>query len=151
MADNAHMQALEPLIGAWTMSAEFSDAIEPSDATATSTFEWLFDGAFVLQRSTVDHPMAPDGHMVIQAVADREGHYVQHYFDSRGVVRTYAMTFDGRTWTLTRTEPDFTPLEFCQRFVGTLSDDGRTIDGRWESSPDGQAWELDFRLRYAKR
>jgi hypothetical protein len=35
-----------------------------------------------------------------------------------------AMTFDGRTWTLERTKADFSPLDFHQRFVGTISDDG---------------------------
>ena len=133
------------------MSAEFPGGAGPGDAAATTTFEWLLDGAFVVQRSTVDHPMAPDGYMVIQADGERDGHFVQHYFDSRGVVRIYAMTFDGHTLTVTRTEADFTPLEFAQRYVGTLSADGRTIDGRWESSPDGQDWQLDFTLRYTRR
>jgi hypothetical protein len=27
-----------------------------------------------------------------------------------------------------------------------LSSDGNTIEGRWESSPDGRQWELDFEL-----
>jgi len=30
------------------------------------------------------------------------------------------------------------------------SDDGRTIEGRWESSPDGTTWELDFPITYRK-
>ena len=29
-------------------------------------------------------------------------------------------------------------------------DDGRTIEGRWEWSPDGTAWELDFSITYRK-
>ena len=47
-----------------------------------------------------------------------------------------------------RTEADFSPLAFAQRFTGTLSDDGRAVDGRWEQSHDGgQTWEFDFGLR----
>jgi hypothetical protein len=38
------------------------------------------------------------------------GGYLQHYFDSRGVVRLYAMTFEDRVWTLTRTKRDFGSL-----------------------------------------
>jgi hypothetical protein len=58
------------------------------------------------------------------------------------------MTFDGHDWTLERHTPDFTPLAFHQRWQGTLSPDGHTIHGRWETSPDGQTWELDFDLTY---
>src|SRR3954470_13656521 len=69
------------------------------------------------ERAAADHPAAPDGCMAIAPDARRPGDFVQHYFDSRGVVRLYAMTFDGRTWTLTRLEPDFSPLDFRQRFT----------------------------------
>lgn len=94
-------------------------------------------------------PGAPDGLTVI--APDRDGeHYTQHYFDSRGVVRIYAMTFDGRDWTLERHSPDFSPLPFHQRWTSTLSDDGGTIAGRWEASPDGAAWKLDFELTYVR-
>jgi hypothetical protein len=41
------------------------------------------------------------------------------------------MTFDGRTRTLKRTKPDFSPLEFHQRFVASISADSATIDGEW--------------------
>ena len=76
--------------------------------------------------------------------------YTQHYFDSRGIARIYAMTFDGRTWTLERHARDFSPLPFHQRWVGTMSAEGDAIDGRWETSPDGRAWELDFELAYRR-
>ena len=48
-------------------------------------------------------------------------------------------------WRLERAAPDF-----HQRFVGAFLDDRRTIKGRWESSPDGIAWELDFPITYRK-
>jgi hypothetical protein len=94
-------------------------------------------------------PEAPDGLCVIAADPDGDG-YTEHYFDSRGVVRLYAMTFDGRTWTLTREAADFTPLEFAQRYIGTLSEDGATITGRWEIKHPGQDWETDFDLNYVR-
>ena len=68
--------------------------------------------------------------------------------DSRGVARLYAMTFDGRRWTLHRGAADFTPLDFHQRWEASVSDDGATIAGQWESSPDGEAWTRDFALTY---
>jgi hypothetical protein len=60
------------------------------------------------------------------------------------------MTFQDGVWTLLRGAPDFTPLNFWQRFTGTFSADGDTIDGRWETSKDGSAWELDFGLTYRR-
>jgi hypothetical protein len=60
------------------------------------------------------------------------------------------MTFSGGVWTLVRTAPDFTPLAFSQRFTGTFADDGGTILGRWETSPDGSHWEHDFDLTYTR-
>jgi len=60
------------------------------------------------------------------------------------------MTFGDGVWTLSRTSPDFSPLNFSQRFTGTFGDGGKTIRGRWETSDDGSSWEHDFDLIYAK-
>ena len=61
------------------------------------------------------------------------------------------MSLDDRTWTLLRTEPDFSLLEFSQRYVGTISPDGNRIEGRWETSYDqGESWEVDFPLSYTR-
>ena len=81
------MDRLSPLIGEWNVETSLGPA------PATTTFEWALDGTFVLQRSTIEIPEAPDALCVI--AADGDG-FRQHYFDSRGVVRLYAMTFDGR-------------------------------------------------------
>lgn len=55
-----------------------------------------------------------------------------------------------RTWTLERTEPDFSPLDICQRFTGSIGDDGATIEREWLKSDDGQQWTRDFRLTYTR-
>ena len=60
------------------------------------------------------------------------------------------MTFDGRVWTLLREEPDFAPLDFAQRYTGTVGDDGATIAGRWEIRHPGRDWETDFDLSYVR-
>jgi hypothetical protein len=39
---------------------------------------------------------------------------------------------------------------FPQRFTATVSEDGRTISGRWEKAPDGSAWEPDLDLTYRR-
>jgi hypothetical protein len=60
------------------------------------------------------------------------------------------MSFGERVWKLWRTAEDFSPLDFSQMFSGAFSDDGQTIDGRWETSTDGSSWNEDFRLIYTK-
>ena len=155
MADDARDPALERLdafTGTWHLDAVFPHA-PPSeggehDEVASATFEWTLDGRFLVQRTNAPRP-APDSLAVVNF--DPAHHtYTQHYFDSRGVVRLYEMTFDGGEWTLLRTAPDFSPLSFCQRYVGRFDDDGAAIRGRWETSPDGESWEKDFDLAYVR-
>src|SRR4051794_6993637 len=141
------MRALEPFLGAWTLQADFPGA-RPEDTRGRTTFEWLLGGRFLCQRSEIAHPAAPDAFSVIRADPET-GAFLQHY-DSRGVVRIYAMTFDGSVWTLRRETPDFTPVAFAQRFTGTFAHDGRTIDGAWETRRADARWELDFRLVYTR-
>ena len=144
----AALERLEPFVGDWRIEAPaFPFPSELADE-ARMRFEWTLGGAFLLQRASVPVPEAPDGLCVIGANGDATG-YVQHYFDSRGIARVYAMTFDGRSWTLERHAPDFTPLSFHQRWLGTFEDED-TIRGRWETSPDGRDWELDFELTYRR-
>ena len=148
MTDDERLRRLEPLVGAWRIEAP-AFPLPPADAEAARmTIEWTLGGAYLLQRSSVPVPEAPDGLCLI-GLDDADG-YTQHYFDSRGIARVYAMRFDGRTWTLERHAADFSPLPFHQRWVGTLSPDGATIAGAWEISERGEAWELDFELRYVR-
>jgi hypothetical protein len=132
---------LEALIGAWVVQGT-----HPVDASMVvrgrANFEWLDGGRFVVERWTVEHPDFPDG---IAILGEGEAGFAQHYFDSRGVARVYAMSLTDEAWELSRDHPGFS-----QRFIGTFSDDGATIAGRWEKSTDGSSWELDFELKYTK-
>jgi hypothetical protein len=143
------IEQLEPFIGEWRLEAVFPHG-RPAGDGATCSFEWLLGGTFVAQRTAVPHTQVPDGFMVISANHEGSG-FTQHYFDERGVVRVYAMTFEDGAWELLRATPDFTPLDFSQRYTGAFSADGTRIEGKWESSNDGGAtWKLDFQLNYAK-
>jgi hypothetical protein len=144
----AALERLEPFIGEWGVEAVFPQ-IGPTGMGGRSVFEWTLDGKFLVQRSSVDHPEAPDGLEIVAVNPDGET-YTQHYFDSRGVVRVYAMTFADGVWTLERREPDFSPLDFQQRFRGEFSADGDRIEGAWETSDDGSDWKLDFELIYTR-
>jgi hypothetical protein len=143
------LEPLTPLVGEWRLLAAFGDE-PPADVGARVTFEWLPGGRFLGQRWEVPIPEAPDGIAIIGPDPRREGSYLQHYFDSRGVARVYRMSLEGGVWKLWRDEPDLSPLDFSQRFTGTFSNDGQTIAGAWEICHDGTTWEHDFDLTYVK-
>jgi hypothetical protein len=144
-------EALEPFVGDWTMAVAFEDMPPVTDSGARVSFEWLLGERFLIERWEVPVPEAPDGIAIIGADPEREGNYLQHYFDSRGVARVYKMSFEGGVWKLWRDEPDFSPLDFSQRYTGTFSDDSKTIAGAWEICHDGKTWEHDFDLTYIKK
>ena len=138
---------LERLIGKWTMHVAFPGA--PPVAGGRVVFEWMTGEQFLIERWEVPVPEAPDG-LAIIGFDEGRGTFLQHYFDSRGIARVYAMSLEDGVWTLWRDAPDFSPLEFAQRYTGTFSDDGTTIVGRWEIAHDGSTWEHDFDLTYVR-
>ncbi len=139
---------LDAFIGEWSVEMVAPWA-QQSDVRGRTTFTWLLGRRYLEERSEVPIPEAPDNMAIVAPAAEGDG-FTQHYFDDRGVVRLYAMTFDGEEWTLLRAAADFSPLSFYQRFVGRFTDGGNTIRGRWETSDDGAAWELDFELIYTR-
>jgi hypothetical protein len=108
-------------VGEWVLEARFpggeaAPSIAKEDgAQARSQFEWALDGQFLLQRTEVPVPEAPDS-LTIVSVDLETGAYTQHYYDSRGVVRLYAMTFAGGVWTLTRESADFPAFRVIPEF-----------------------------------
>jgi hypothetical protein len=146
---------LDVFVGEWVMEARFPGG-QPTPSSAAgdgpqvrSQFEWALDRQFLLQHTEIPIPEAPDS-LTIVSVDPQTGAYTQHYYDSRGVARLYAMTLAGGVWTLTRESSDFTPLDFRQRFTGTFSEDGNTISGAWEKRLNGSDWEHDFALTYRR-
>jgi hypothetical protein len=138
------LERLEAFVGEWTEQVAMPDI-----PAGRMTFEWALERQYLLQRSEIPHPDFPDSIAIIAVNRDADG-YTQHYFDSRGVVRVYTMGFANGTWTLLRTAPDFTPLDFSQRFTGTFAESGNAIAGAWESSTDGVHWERDFDVTYTR-
>lgn len=163
-ASHPALQRLDAFVGEWRMAASFptpestgatadskaSTGAHPDVFGARTVFEWVLEGQFLAQRAEVPQtPAAPDVLAIIGVSPDGDD-YRQHYFDSRGVVRIYSMTFSDGVWTLLRNSPDFSPLDFHQRFTGTFSDRDNTIKGAWESSNDGSSWHHDFALTYTR-
>jgi hypothetical protein len=144
MTNKTEMESLEPLIGEWRLEAAFPDA-----PAGRVVFTWFEGKRFIEERWEVPIPEAPDGIAIIGPNPEGTG-FLQHYFDTRGVARIYQMSFVDGEWKLWRDEADFSPLDFRQRYSGTLSDDGSTISGRWDICHDGSTWEPDFELHYIR-
>jgi hypothetical protein len=141
-------EPLAVLAGEWT--TEMKHRLLPNTVLrGRSTFELLEGGKFLLQRERVDHPEFPDSSLAL--IGGAEDHDPRmHYFDSRGVVRIFDGTIDGRVWTFSRTKPDFSPLDFSQRLTWTLSEDGQTIIGLGEMSEDAETWQDDIHVTYRR-
>jgi hypothetical protein len=139
------LKEMEVLVGEWTQEATPPSG-EPWPGEARATFEWLegSEGRLLVERTTVEMPEAPNGVCVIGCDA-ASGSYYQLYTDDRNVCRVYEMSIGGGKWSLWR---DGEP--FSQRFTATISEDGNTIEGRWEAAKDGINWETDFDLVFRR-
>jgi hypothetical protein len=134
---------LEVLVGEWTLEATMPTG-EPLAGSGRSTFEWHDSHAFLVQRSTIQTPNAPDSVSLI-GYDDTNETFVQLYSDDRGVCRIYEMRLGRNEWTLQREGHPFP-----QRFVGAISADGNTIVGRWEKAEHGLDFTIDFHLTYRR-
>ena len=138
---NSALEALAGLVGTWRLT--LSDAWFREDKTpvpGTATVEWL-DDAFLVLRSDLGGAAA---WTLVIGRSDARDAYAALYHDERGVLRVFAMTFTGTSWTLTREDPDF-----HQRFVAQVEPD--RIVGRWEASEDaGATWRKDFDLVFER-
>jgi hypothetical protein len=152
---------LDVLVGDWLMEVRLPGQQEPlapiprpapgqiAGPVAHSWFEWTLEGHFLVQRTEIPVLEILDALMII-AVNPGTDAYTVHYYSASGAAQLYAMTFGGGVWTLTRETADFMPLDVAQRFTGTFSEDGNTINGVWEKRDEGGDWELDFSLTYRR-
>ena len=144
-AKGPSLEGLDALVGAW--ETEAVHRMLPSTVVRGRTvFEWLEGEKFLVVRARTEHSDFPDS---ISIVGDTDG-LRMHYFDSRGVARIYRMSFTNGVWKLWRDTADFSPLDFEQRFAGTMSSDGRSIEGRFEIRQDGTTWEHDMQVTYRR-
>jgi hypothetical protein len=141
---------LDVLVGRWDIRPH----VEALQGKAWMEVAWDDGGLFLRQDSdaeiSADAPRqwrenAPFPTSVVIGLDDATGEFTYLYADARGVHRVYRMTFDGEVWTIWRDAPGFS-----QRFTGRLSEDGDTIEARWEICKDGVNWEVDFGITYTR-
>jgi hypothetical protein len=146
------VKEFDRLLGAW-----HGDGVIPSDPplrlSVDATVERM--GEFILFRSAGEPAELPDSVSIIGTAPDGEPRPM-HYYDERGVERLYLTSVAGSTWSIWLA-PDYDwngphGPGFDQRFIGEISTDGRTIEGRWERGlgDKGDRWELDFPLTYIR-
>ena len=137
---NESMDALDGLVGEWTLTMSDASFLEPpgAEVQGSTTVEWIGD-AFLLVHSTLQGTMG-----LAIGRSDANDAYEVLYHDDRGVCRVFAMTWGGNRWTMSREDPDF-----HQRFVADVEPD--RISGRWEASEDqGRTWRKDFDLTFER-
>ena len=135
------LEPFEALIGTWDTEATHPliDAVVPG----TTTFEWLAEGAFLVQRSRNEHELLPDAISVI-GPPEEGGGLVMEYFDSRGVRRTYGISLEDGVLRIWRDAPGFD-----QRYVATLADDA--FEGVFQLARTPGDWRDDLKVTYRRR
>ena len=112
-------------------------------------------GKFIVLRSVGEPAEVPDSISIIGGAPDGEPQPM-HYFDSRGVKRLFMTALEGSTWRIWRAAgEDWNGPHgpgFNQRFIGEISADGKTIEGRWERGMGdaGDEWVIDFPFDYVR-
>lgn len=152
MAAGRHpaLARLDVLVGRWTLQAKVEGV-----GTAWTEFAWQEGGLFLRQYSDIDvvppttpqvwRDNAPFPTTAVIGLDDTAEEFTMLYADARGVHRVYRMTLADGVWTIWRDASGF-----HQRFTGTVSADGNTVDAQWEKSADGVTWNLDFALTYVR-
>jgi hypothetical protein len=128
--------SLDGLLGSWDVTMQHVAVTEP--VAIRHHFEWVLADAFVMFRSTCQHPDIPDAIALIEQTK-------YHYFDVRGFTRVFDFQIDDNGWSMIRRDPDFWQRSAVS-FVGADA-----MQGTGENSHDGGAsWEHDYTISYAR-
>lgn len=124
---SAH-ERLEMFVGEWDATGR---TLMPSDLTGRESYAWLSGGFFLLYRFDRSYGGMEHRGTGVFRVDPADQSYSTTFYDNLGYARDYAVTVDGRRWTLTG------PWE---RATLEFSEDGQRLDERWERSDDGENW-----------
>jgi hypothetical protein len=129
----------DALIGTWATEATHPqfDGVVPGSIT----YEWLEGGHYLIQRSRNEHELFPDAISVIGKPEDGDG-LVMEYFDSRGVRRTYGISFEDGVLRIWRDAPGFD-----QRYAARPADE---FEGVFQLAETPGDWKDDLKVRYRR-
>jgi hypothetical protein len=65
------MDALEPLVGEWDVEI-VNPGLGGEPVRGRSAFAWILGGAYLMQRTAIAHPDAPDAEMIVASGAGGE-------------------------------------------------------------------------------
>lgn len=129
--------SLDRLLGTWAFRMEHV-AFPGEQVVGEHRVEPVLDGAFVLQRTTYDHPDVPDAWAMLD---DKRC----HYFDVRGVIRVFDSAFDSSSWSLVRHDTDFWQRSRME-FTGPDA-----MEGTGDISKDeGTTWDHDYAVTWTR-
>jgi hypothetical protein len=143
----------EPLIGEWHGEGQVPTE-PPMKISQEAKIERL--GKFIVFSSVGEPAEVPASVSIIGGAPDGEPQPM-HYFDARGVERLFMIALEGSTWKIWRAPGEDwngpSGAGFNQRFMGEISADGKTIEGRWERGIGnaGHEWEIDFPINYFRK
>jgi hypothetical protein len=135
---NAAVEALDMLVGDWTLTLTNAWFLESLDETqyGRASARWLGDAFVELEAELGGEPTW----RFVFGSNDPEEQLIALYHDPRPTSRRFHMEFGNGEWTMLREDPDF-----HQRFLATVASD--RIEGHWDASDDaGITWRKDFDL-----
>jgi hypothetical protein len=147
VALNPALREASFLVGDWVMELSGAAFLSSPNEVVQGTvrIELIEGGAFIALRQ-YDSEVGPPAARWVIGRDEQGSEYCALYADGRGVARVYAMTIEGGWWRIWRDAEGFS-----QRFAAAISEDRRTLEGRWEKSFDGSTWEHDFNLTYRRQ
>ena len=137
------LKQFDVLVGDWDMVGTHPFIEGP--VNGHSTFEWLVDGALLLQHFNWE-PDSPPNAVSVIGHDDTQEDCSMLYSDVRGVSRIYQMSLTDGIWKMWRDAPGFS-----QRMTGQISDDRNTIVVHGELSRDDSKWEQDLNITYTRK
>ncbi|QXQ07371.1 hypothetical protein KX816_04920 [Sphingosinicellaceae bacterium] len=134
---NATLQPLAFLAGEWRTTGTHPQ-VPGETLKGRTSFTWCEAGALLLMRSTVDHPLFPDGTAVIGGDGSSR-RFAMIYCDERGVSRLFDVTTGPRTAVWRRDDP-----AFSQEVTISAGTDGETLTSVGRISVEGGPWTGDL-------
>lgn len=144
------LEALNLLVGKWhTEGQQYAGPFGPaSPFVAVETFEWLDGGHFLIHR--LEGKFGRNASACVEIFGkDAQGLFAQTFYND-GNANTWRVTAIESGVVLTGSWSKGPTETFQVRYTARVIEEGNTIAGTWEHSPDGAGWQPFLELRSTK-